>query len=153
MRVLVSSCFLLPTRYDGKVSSSPEISALIDYLKQADCEIIPFCPEQSGGLATPRIAAEIRESQVINIAGEDVTREFKQGADNAVSLCKFLAVDFAVLKEKSPSCGVRKIYDGSHSNQLISGQGITTKQLAANIPVYSELELDEIKEFVCKQKI
>lgn len=154
MNVLVSSCFLLPTRYDGKAQTTPQINELINLLKSYNVNIIPVCPEQLGGLTTPRTPAEIRGKIVISKTGEDVTSQFKRGACNVVELARILDIDFAILKERSPSCGVNQIYDGTFTNTTINGQGLTTAALInAGIKVYSETCINTIREILCKSKI
>ena len=135
MRLLVSACLLgVCCRYDGK---SKPCDGLIKQL--ARHEIIPVCPEQLGGLSTPRPPAEIRENRVINRAGQDVTEQYQKGAEEALRLCRLLQCDAAIFKARSPSCGSREIYDGSFSGTLIPGRGIAAALLQANgIPVYSE---------------
>lgn len=91
--------------------------------------MIPVCPEQLGGLPTPRSKAEISSDIVIDINGRDVTKEFKNGANEALKIAKLLNIKRAVLKEKSPSCGVRFIYE---NGKLINGMGVTTRLLQEN---------------------
>ena len=127
-KVLVSACLLgVNCKYDGKNNYSEKI---IEYLK--DKEIIPICPEQLGGLTTPRIPSEIRLDKVINKEGIDVTEYFNKGANEVLKLAKKLNIKKAVLKSKSPSCGLGKIYDGTFSNNLIDGNGICTELLIKN---------------------
>ena len=97
---------------------------------------IPICPEQLGGLTTPRNPSEIKtidnEVRVIDNKNNDVTKEFKRGANEVLKLAKILNVDKVILKSKSPSCGIGKIYDGTFSNKLIDGNGILVKLLMDN---------------------
>ncbi|MDD3302740.1 MAG: DUF523 domain-containing protein [Candidatus Gracilibacteria bacterium] len=143
-KILVSSCLLgLKTRYDGKTQKS-----LIDLIKKKD--ILFFCPEQGGGLATPRKPAEIEvgktakdvilgNGKIINSAGEDVTKEFLKGAFETLNICKIFLVKYAILKSKSPSCGYKKVYDGTFKGNLIDGNGITTELLEQNgIKIFTE---------------
>ena len=102
------------------------------YVEYTDKEIIPICPEIYGGLPTPRPASEIKGDKVFNINNEDVTENFKKGAEETLKLAKRLGVKKALLKSKSPSCGYKKIYDGTFTNQLIDGNGITTRLLLEN---------------------
>lgn len=154
MNVLISSCFLLPTRYDGKSQDKPEMKKIIDFLKQENINIIPICPEQIGGLSTPRLPAEIIGNKVIDIEGNDVTANFKTGANSVLKLCQDLDVKVAIMKERSPSCGVSKIYDGTYNSNVIDGSGVTTKLLKDNgLVVFSENEIERIKEYIWKQRI
>ena len=135
--ILVSSCLLgKKCKYNGGDNLSP---ALLEYLQ--DKEYVCCCPEQLGGLPTPRIPAEIQggsgekvwqnRAVVINKAGQDVSAAFRQGAEAALDICRGHGVDCAILKEGSPSCGVAHIYDGSFSGQKIPGCGVTAALLAA----------------------
>lgn len=127
-KVLVSACLLgVNCKYNGKNNYSKEI---IEYLK--DKEIIPVCPEQLGGLSTPRVASEIKVDRVITKDGKDVTDSFVKGATEVLQLAKKLNVKKAILKSKSPSCGYKKIYDGTFSNTLTNGNGVCAELLTNN---------------------
>ena len=143
MKILVSSCLLgKNVRYDGK-------NNLIDHKIFQENQIFPICPEVDGGLPTPRPPSEIVKDKVINIHGEDVSKFFQNGANLALSLAKKQGIKIAILKSKSPSCGKDKIYDGSFSKKLISGDGLTAKTLKENgIKVFDETELDEAREYI-----
>ena len=125
MRILVSACLLgVCCRYDGQ---SKACLAALELLKRH--ELIPICPEQLGGLPTPRPPAEIQGNRVINREGVDVTAQYQKGAEEAARLYQLFHCDCAVLKARSPSCGCGEIYDGSFSGTLISGDGITAQTL------------------------
>ena len=127
-KILVSACLLgTNCKYSGGNNYSEEV---MEYLK--DYEIIPVCPEQLGGLPTPRPASEIIGDKVMNNEGTDVTSNYQKGAEEALKIAKLLRVKKALLKAKSPSCGNGKIYDGTFSGTLIDGDGITTKLLKEN---------------------
>lgn len=127
-KILVSACLLgTNCKYSGGNNYSEEV---MEYLK--DYEIIPICPEQLGGLPTPRPASEIIGDKVINNEGTDVTSNYQKGAEEALKIAKLLGIKKALLKAKSPSCGNSKIYDGTFSGTLIDGDGITTKLLKEN---------------------
>ena len=151
-RILVSACLLgLPCRYDGRSRPHAVMQTLLD---TEGIEWIPFCPEQAGGLPTPRPASEVCGMRVINCEGLDVTDAYRRGAEGALTLCRLFSVDLAVLKERSPSCGSGEIYDGSFRRKLIEGDGITTRLLRENgIPVMgeSQISLDFLKQFVYKR--
>ena len=96
--------------------------------------IIPVCPEQQGGLPTPRIPSELLskaedielgKGKIISKEGKDVTHNFVKGAEEIVRISRLYSVQFAVLKSKSPSCGVKSVYDGSFNGVLIDGKGYT----------------------------
>lgn len=140
MKLLVSACLLgLPCRYDGKAKEFP-----LEKLAEQH-EIVPFCPECYGGLPIPRAPSEITGDRVISSVGKDVTAQYRRGAESAVLLCRKLNIRYALLKAKSPSCGVGKIYDGSFSKTLIPGDGITAAALKnSGVAVYSEEDIPQL---------
>jgi uncharacterized protein YbbK (DUF523 family) len=144
--MLVSSCLIgLEPRYNGE---GPRDDSLMEFLK--DKRFIPVCPEQLGGLSTPRKPCEIQihdgEEKIINIDGEDKTHFFIKGANEVLKLVKEFDIKYAIFKERSPSCGKGKIYDGSFSSTLISGDGIAAKMLTeAGVKVYNENNFKEMK--------
>jgi uncharacterized protein YbbK (DUF523 family) len=104
--------------------------------------LIPVCPEQLGGLSTPREPAEKRKDKVLTKSGKEVTDNFNQGAKEVLKIAKIFNIKEAILKQRSPSCGCGMIYDGTFSNKLIKGDGITTILLKKNgIRVISEEDL------------
>lgn len=139
--VLVSQCLLgASCRYDGRSVGKEAVC-------KAACEMgwIPVCPEQLGGLCTPRSPAERVGERIINRAGEDVTDAFRRGAEEALRLAKLYGAEYALLKEKSPSCGSGIIYDGTFSGSLTEGFGVTAELFEkAGIRVYGETQLDEL---------
>ena len=137
--VLISACLLgCDCRYDGKNCYKEQIEQLKD-----QCILIPICPEQMGGLPTPRIPSEIQNESVINKEGIDVTAQYKKGARLALEIAKLNDTKVAILKSKSPSCGKGIIYDGTFTGNLIEGDGTTVQLLKENgIAVYTENEID-----------
>ncbi len=126
--ILVSACLLGENvKYNGKNN----LSDLSKYLLQRD-DIYPICPEVLGGLAIPRNPSEIKNNKVVDNQGKDVTKQFRKGAEKTLQIALQNNVKLAILMERSPSCGVHKIYDGSFQNKLIDGAGITTKLLQAH---------------------
>ena len=124
-KILVSACLLgIDCKYNGGNNYNEKI---MEYLK--DKEIIPICPEIMGGLPTPRVPSERKDDKVITKEGTDVTKNFQKGAEETLKLAKLLGVKKALLKAKSPSCGYQKIYDGTFSDTLIDGNGVTTELL------------------------
>ena len=124
-KVLVSACLLGENcKYSGGNNYNQKI---IDYLK--DVEVIPVCPEQLGGLATPRKPAEIVNGIVSTEDGISVDYEFHLGAQKVLEMIKEQEIDFAILQARSPSCGTKQIYDGTFTKTLIEGQGILAKLL------------------------
>ena len=140
-KILVSNCLLgCDCRYKGDNCGCEAIRKLA-----GEHVLIGVCPEQMGGLQTPRNPAEIVGERVVSNAGVDVTAEYRRGAEMALMLAKLNRVDFAILKAKSPSCGKGLIYDGTFTGQKRPGNGVTAALLLQNgIPVYTEEELDQL---------
>ncbi len=145
-KILISACLLGEhCRYDGKEEKNPLVDELNKYF-----DLVPFCPEVEGGLPTPRIPSEIKSGRVYNKKGENVTKQFNLGAEKALQLCRFLNIHICILKDKSPSCGVYEIYDGTFSGKLKKGQGVTAALLSSlDYWVMSE---EDIPELIEKQK-
>ncbi|MBQ7777963.1 MAG: DUF523 domain-containing protein [Oscillibacter sp.] len=141
MNILVSACLLgVRCRYDGASKPNETVLRL-----RKHHTLIPVCPEQLGGLATPRPPAERQGAAVRTQSGVDVTEQYRKGAEEALRLCRLYGCEAAVLKERSPSCGSGAVYDGSFSGVLTTGDGVTAELLAAHgIPVYGESRLDEL---------
>ncbi|WP_039765624.1 DUF523 domain-containing protein [Caldicellulosiruptor sp. F32] len=126
---LISSCLIgLNTKYDGTNNLRSEI---VKRLKK-EYILIPVCPEQLGGLPTPRNPCEIKDGKVLDIEGRDFTDNFYKGAIETLKVARFFGADIAFLKSKSPSCGFGKVYDGSFSRRLVDGRGIAARVLAEN---------------------
>jgi uncharacterized protein YbbK (DUF523 family) len=164
MKILISSCLLgEDVRYDGANSSiafNPKFpfsskELFMDIL--CGNEIYSFCPEVAGGLGIPRNPAEIINSDkpfiVKDEKGTDVTINFLLGAKKALDICKEENIKVALLKSNSPSCGNIKIYDGTFSNNLVDGQGLTARLLKDNdIEVFNEEQLKELSKFIKTNK-
>ena len=140
-RILISACLVGDNvKYDGGNNKNPLIEKLLEKY-----ELVPFCPEVEGGLPIPRHPSEQRDEQVINDIDEDVTDQFEHGADLALNICLYLKITKAILKERSPSCGVHSIYDGTFSHKVIPGMGVTAALLKRKgIEVYSEDEIESL---------
>ena len=140
MRILISACLLgTRCRYDGASKEHPLVKALAERHT-----LVPVCPEQLGGLPTPRPPAERRGDRVVTQSG-DVTEQYRRGAEETLKLCKLFGCEAAVLKERSPSCGRGQVYDGTFSGTLTAGDGVTAELLAANgIPVYGESRIETL---------
>ena len=128
-KVLVSACLIGNNcKYNGSNNKNEKI---IEYLK--DKEVILVCPEVMGGMEIPRLKSEIvndeKDLKVINENGEDVTSYFIKGADIALNRAVANNVKVAILKEKSPSCGVKKIYNGKFDGTKVDGSGVFTRLL------------------------
>ena len=146
--ILVSACLLgHRIRYDG---GSNNIALLMEQAKHT--QFIAFCPEIMGGLPTPRPAAEITsgsgedvlngQSMVLDKNGKDVTSFFICGAEKTIQLANEHNITAAILKQRSPSCGSRQIYDGTFSRRTKAGMGVTAALLhKLAIPLYSEEDI------------
>ena len=144
MNILVSACLLgLNCRYDGKGQPNSKVLDLTEKLN-----VIPVCPEVYGGLKTPRNPAEIKEGKVVTVFGEDVTENFLRGAQETLKVARIFKCPYAVLKERSPSCGFGKVYDGTFSGKIIFGNGVTAGLLDKNgIKIFNENNFENhIKE-------
>ena len=122
---IISACLIGENcKYDGNNNFHEVAKDLFD-----KGLVIPVCPEQLGGMSTPRIPSEIVGNKVLSKEWLDVTNEFSLGAKKTLKIALENNVKYAILQAKSPSCGSKFIYDGTFSNKLIKGQGITTKLL------------------------
>ena len=125
MKYLISACLIgEDCKYDGHNNFNMVARQLYE-----EGLALPVCPEQLGGLPTPRVPCEIVNGKVINRHGEDKTNEFSLGAKAALNAAKKYNIKIAILQSRSPSCGHAQIYDGSFSGKLIKGEGITTSLL------------------------
>ena len=145
MNVLISRCLLgINCRYDEKNNKIKNLRE-----KFPKINFIDVCPEVDSGMKTPRKPCEIKNSKVINIDGEDFTKEFKKGSQISLDLCKKYNIKIALLKAKSPSCGKDYIYDGNFDKNLINGDGITCQVLKKNgIIIFSEKEIEDFYSYI-----
>ena len=141
MKILISACLLgLPCRYDGASKPQPWVEELARHH-----ELIPVCPEQMGGLPTPRNPSERRGDRVVMCTGEDVTEQYRRGAACALRLYQLLGCKAAMLKERSPSCGCGAVYDGTFTGTHTAGDGVTAALLRAHgIHVLGESQVLEL---------
>ncbi len=135
---LCSACLLgVKCRYDGKSKPNKKVLAL-----SKNEVLIPICPEQFGGLPTPRKPSEQRGEEVVTKSGKSVTKNFQNGAEEVLKIAKLYNIKSAILKQRSPSCGSGQIYDGTFSGTIIKGDGVTTELLKKNgIKVISDEDL------------
>ncbi len=133
--ILCNACLLgINCKYDGTSNKNKKVLKLAK-----NFILIPVCPEILGGLPIPREPSERKGKKVITKSGKDVTKYFEKGAREVLKICKILKIKKAILKQKSPSCGCGKIYDGTFSGKLIKGDGVTAKLLKKNkIKVFTE---------------
>ena len=122
---MVSACLAgLHCRYDGRTNHKPEVAELV-----ASGLAVPVCPEELGGLPTPRDPSERRGDAVVSCAGRDVTAEFAAGAEAALYIAEEYGCSAAILKARSPSCGCGRIYDGTFTRTLVEGNGLFAELL------------------------
>ena len=137
--ILVSACLLgMNCRFDGGNNTHPQIREMVK-----SENILPVCPEQLGGLPTPRAPAEIQKNKtVFTSRGDNVTPSFIKGGEETLNLARLFGIKKAILKDGSPSCGSTYIYDGTFTGKKIPGMGITTSLLRQNgFDVFSEKDL------------
>ncbi len=130
---IISACLLGENcKYNGSNNDHDGVRAFIK-----DKDYILLCPEVLAGCGVPRPPAEITEGRVYNKLGSDVTEDFEKGAKMTYELAEARAreldqpIEKAILKAKSPSCGCGRIYDGTFSGKIVSGDGFTAAFLKA----------------------
>lgn len=148
-RVLVSACLIgCRCRYDGRANCIPKIA---EQAKKRGW--IPICPEILGGLPTPRTPAERKGNRVVAKDGRDVTEFFRRGAEEAAQMAALYGAKYALLKERSPSCGSGLIYDGTFTGTRVPGFGATAEKLRdMRICVFGESELTALLERLEEEK-
>lgn len=143
---IVSACLAgVNCKYSG---SNNENEKIVELVKQG--KAIPICPEQLGGLPTPRPSCEIviqdGTRKVLTKEGQDCTKEFMEGAEKTLAIARIIEADTAILQPRSPSCGQGQIYDGTFSGRLIEGSGLTAELLRKNgIIVFMADEWNELQ--------
>lgn len=153
LKAAVSACLLGKTcRFDGASKPCSQLTALLD---KYGCKVLPVCPEQAGGLPTPRprneLVAGVPSVRVIDEEGQDNTQAFMQGAHAVCKAVQDAGCSVAVLKSKSPSCGSGLVYDGTFSGTLVKGYGVTARLLREHgILVLNENELDHLENLLQK---
>ena len=145
MKVAISACLLGPSvRYDGGAKPVSAVQRLAQKVN-----VTKICPETASGLPVPRPPAEQREGRVWLRDGSDVTEDFERGSKTALSTVKSSHITLAVLKAKSPSCGVHEIYDGTYSGKLVFGEGTLTRHLLEEgICVVTEKTIENVSPSV-----
>ena len=128
MKIMVSACLAGENcKYNGGNNRNDKILQLM-----AGNEVITVCPEQLGGLPTPRVPSEIRNGIVTAKDGRVVDREFRLGAEKCLEIAERENPDLIILQPRSPSCGVKRRYDGTFSGTLTDGPGVTAQLLMEN---------------------
>lgn len=130
--ILVSACLAgINCKYNGGNNYNEKVFELVK-----EGKALPVCPEQLGGLTTPRNPAEIQvrngKRYVINNQQVDVTKQFEKGAEEVLALAKKLHIQKAILQPRSPSCGIGNIYNGNFEKTLVEGNGILAEMLLHN---------------------
>ena len=146
--LLVSACLMgVQCRYDGGGMRLEGLERLMDL-----CAVIPVCPEQLGGLPTPRTPSERVGDRVMSREGRDMTDAFSRGARQACVLASLYGARLALLKTRSPSCGAGTIYDGSFTGRVVPGSGVTAQALAEmGVAVYTEENIETLFELLIKE--
>lgn len=139
MKILVSACLLGENcKYNGGNNRNENVIKLSE-----NHTLIPICPETFACLPTPRVPSEIKDGKVYSKDGKDLTKEFYDGAEKALYIAEESGCQVAILKEKSPSCGFGKIYDGTFSGKLTYGNGIAAQMLYEHgIRIYGESSVE-----------
>ena len=143
MNILISACLMgVNCRYNAE---RLVMDGLEELMKKHT--LIPVCPEIFGGMSMPRDPSEIRDGRVYAKSGADVTDYYDRGADEVLRLAQLYDCKYAILKERSPSCGHGRIYDGTFSGRLIDGSGVCAQRLSeAGITVLGETNLSALPE-------
>lgn len=125
MKVLVSACLVgRNCKYSGGNNYSQKV---MDFLK--DKEVIEVCPEVLAGMSIPRPRVEILNGKLIDEFGNDVDEKYRNGVAKALKQIEGQDIDLAILQSRSPTCGVKQIYDGTFSGKLLDGQGVLAEAL------------------------
>lgn len=140
-KLIVSACLLGENcKYNGGNNKNDAVINL-----QKDFDVVAVCPECFGGLKIPRLPNEIIDGRAISKDGKDFTAEYLKGARKTLYVAEECGAQYAVLKERSPSCGKGVIYDGTFSGSLTDGNGITADLLIkSGIMVFGESEIDKL---------
>ena len=125
MKIIVSACLAGENcKYNGGNNRNEKVLDLM-----AGNEVIIVCPEQMGGLPTPRVPSEVRDGIVTAKDGRNVDAQFRAGAGKCLEIAMQEQPDMIVLQSRSPSCGVKQRYDGSFTGTLVEGSGVTAELL------------------------
>jgi uncharacterized protein YbbK (DUF523 family) len=156
-KILISACLMgRPVRYDGRTAGNGD-GLLARW--QAEGRLVIVCPELAGDLSVPRPAAEIsggtgadvldRRATIVTAAGENVTESFLLGAQRTLDIAVEQGITIAILKQRSPSCGSREIYDGHFVDRRVPGEGATAALLRRNgIVVFDEQQLTRVADWL-----
>jgi len=147
-KILISACLIGErVRYDGRSKA-----LLDDHLStwKKEGRLVPICPEVLGGLPVPREPAEQVGTLILSQSGKDVTQAFEKGAALCLEVVRKNNIKVAILKERSPSCASKQVYDGTFSGHLVDGKGRTTLVLEEEgVRVFGESEIQEAWAYIC----
>ena len=125
MKVIVSACLLGERcKYNGGSNENERVKAFL-----VGKDVIPVCPEVLAGLGVPRVPIEIVDGEVIDRDGRSVDGVIRSAVDEIVRGLDPCEIECAILKSRSPTCGVKEIYDGSFSGVLVPGMGVLAEAL------------------------
>ena len=125
MNILVSACLMgRNCKYNGGNTYNARLAELLK-----GKEVIEVCPEVAAGMPIPRPSVEIVDGVITDIHGKNVDAVYRQGVVNVTEQLRGEDIEFAVLQSRSPTCGVKQIYDGTFSKKLIEGRGILAEAL------------------------
>ena len=146
-KILISACLAGDNvKYNGgnNFADNPHIRKWL-----SEGRLVKICPESDGGLSTPRPPSEIIGDRVVNIQGDDVTAAFAKGARLALEKAEANGISYAILKQGSPSCGSKRIYDGTFTGVKIDGMGVAAKLLRQNgIEIFDETQINELAALI-----
>ena len=127
MKILVSACLLgRNCKYNGGNNLDEKVCA---YVKEH--EVIPVCPEEQAGLGIPRVPMEIVGGVLINREGQNIDAQVRRAVEAILEQIAGEDIECAVLKSRSPTCGVKEVYDGTFSCTRIPGMGVLAEALNA----------------------
>lgn len=131
MRIAVSACLLGENcKYSGGNNRNQRV---IDFVRGH--EVIPVCPELAAGMPAPRPPVELKNGRAVQQSGADVDEIYREGVRRTMAQLAETPVALAILQPRSPTCGVRRVYDGSFTGRLIPGEGLLARALReAGIP-------------------
>ncbi len=143
MKVLVSACLLgRNCKYSGGNNYSAQVE---EFLRDKD--VLEVCPETMAGLPVPRTPIEIVDGVLMDFSGRNVDSLLRQAVSQAVAMAIETGVTHAILQPRSPTCGVRQVYDGTFSGRLVPGSGVFAQALReAGITVVDAESLDWLRE-------
>ena len=125
MKIAVSACLMGENcKYNGGNNLNQRV---IDFI--GDKEYIKICPEVLAGLGTPRVPIEIVNGEVISRDGVNVDKEIREAVEKILAMLKKEEIECVILKSRSPTCGVKEVYDGTFSGRLIKGEGTLAEAL------------------------